>query len=184
MKITPEVVRKLLDYDSKSGEMIWRERPNEMFASTSSAKSWNIRYSGVLAGNETVTGKAGIHYIIIRLFGRNYRAHRIAWAHWYGYFPVGLIDRIDGDGTNNRINNLRYVSNGENCRNSRLYRRNTSGICGVSFSGNTSKWRASIQKDGQRDSLGSFDSLFEAACARKSAELRLGFSERHGKRAT
>ena len=77
-----------------------------------------------------------------------------------------------------RINNeLGYFP--ENCcwadkytqaHNRRERKTNTSGICGVSFHKTKLRWYVAIQRFGDRQPLGSYLTLFEAACARKSAE--------------
>ena len=60
--------------------------------------------------------------------------HRVVWAHCYGRFPTGQLDHINGVKTDNRIENLREVTDSENKRNM-LYRwkpnKDTSvpGVC-------------------------------------------------------
>lgn len=179
--VNANIVRELFDYISSSGELVWKKRPVGSFKSQAAAKRWNQRYPGKVAGTVFVTGKAGIPYRYINIGSSKFKAHRLAWAHYYGVMPIGDIDHIDGNGINNRIENLRRVDQGENSRNARLYKRNKSGVCGVYLQARSGCWRASIQKDGYRESLGSHCDFFEAVCARKSAERRLGFSERHGR---
>lgn len=65
------------------------------------------------------------------------------------------VDHRDVNGLNNRRANLRQASRSNNKANSRLSRRNTSGLKGVCRSG--AKWRAGIRKNGKHISLGYFD---------------------------
>jgi hypothetical protein len=60
---------------------------------------------------------------------KTYYAHRVVWALHYGKFPNGVIDHIDGDPCNNRLENLRSVSQSENNTNRRTpLGHNSNGI--------------------------------------------------------
>ena len=124
-------------------------------------------------------------YLMVR-FRRNgcqvgYLAHRVAWLLYYGIDPgANEIDHIDQDPINNRIGNLRLVNSRENSMNRRKRSDNTSGITGVSWHKSADKWQVQISDCGERQ-YHFFDDKFEAICARKSAENRLGYHENHGK---
>ena len=139
-------VKALLDYDAINGLLIWR-----------------VNYPRVKAGQE-----AGYllqrGYVGIRIGGCEYKAHRIAWLHYYGEWPKGDIDHIDHDKTNNRIGNLRDVSRMVNTQNKRKARADsTTGLLGVSRNG--SGFKASIQINGKRKSLGTYRTPDEAYAA-------------------
>jgi hypothetical protein len=69
-----------------------------------------------LAGKPSgATDKQG--YICVRVQGKAYKAHRIAWALHYGKWPEKDLDHINHKVTDNRIENLREVTNRENCLN-------------------------------------------------------------------
>jgi hypothetical protein len=87
---------------------------------------------------------------------------------------VPLIDHSDGNGLNNKRENLRSASNGENVCNQRKRR----GTCSSRFKGVTwhrqaKKWRAFITANGQGVSLGVFDDEADAACAYDAAAIKL-----------
>lgn len=85
-------------------------------------------------------------------------ASRLAWLYVHGEWPNGQIDHINGDHTDNRIANLRVLSNAENCRNkSRARKTNSSGLLGVSHDKRVGKYRARIMVDGRMTSLGYYD---------------------------
>jgi len=98
----------------------------------------------------------------------------------YGDWPTGEIDHIDGNGLNNRINNLRDVSRSINAKNISRLKNNTSGRVGVTWDKERSKWSAQSKKNGKCVHLGRFDLLEDAACSRKEYERLNGFTKRHG----
>ena len=159
-----ELLHKLLRYEPETGKLYWiSDRRN--------AKA------GDEVGSQRKDG-----YLNVVALGRSYLAHRLAWFLYYGDYPNGQLDHINGIRVDNRILNLRVVFPFENNRNQKRNRRNTSGVCGVSWFKRTLKWRATIQDDNYRfKHLGYFDTLEEAAKARKEAEEKYGFHENHGR---
>lgn len=78
--------------------------------------------------------------------------------------PKGIIvDHINGDGLDNRRENLRFATNSENMQNSRLQKNNTSGYKGVYWDRGRNKWIVRIKVNGRRLNLGYFDDPKEAA---------------------
>jgi hypothetical protein len=75
----------------------------------------------------------------------------------YGQWPRRGIDHVNGDGTDNRLENLREANQSQNGANRRLTSKNTSGFKGVSFAKQAKRWRAGIQVGGRRKHLGYFD---------------------------
>lgn len=106
--------------------------------------------------------------------------HRAVWIMHNGPIPEGkVINHINGIPGDDRIENLEVVSQKENASIKRVNKNinNVSGITGVTYCSERAKWRASIMVDHRAINLGRYESLFEACCARKSAEnrRRLGF---------
>jgi hypothetical protein len=94
----------------------------------------------------------------------------------YGNFPAGFLDHINGDGTDNRIKNLREVTNVENLQAStRIPKHNTSGFKGVYFNKKTKKWVAGISLEDKRRYLGSFDSPDDAYQCYLDAKSKMHF---------
>ncbi len=79
-------------------------------------------------------------------------------------------DHVNGDGLDNRRENLRLASPLENGRNRRIGRNNTSGVTGVYWDKVNSKWVAFIKTANKPVYLGRFDELEDAAQARQTAE--------------
>jgi hypothetical protein len=93
-------------------------------------------------------------YRQIKIDGKMYQEHRLVWWYVHGYFPLNSIDHINGIRSDNRISNLREATSAENCQNRGKYKSNSSGLVGVSFFKPTGKWKAQIQKDGNKIHLG------------------------------
>lgn len=72
------------------------------------------------------------------------------------------VDHIDGNGLNNRRDNLRVATRAGNKRNSRRPSNNTSGYKGVSWRKRESLWTASICCNGKQMHLGYFSSAEDA----------------------
>lgn len=180
---SPELLRKLLRYDPDTGNLFWRNRDASFFetgkqTAMHNCAAWNGRY----ANTEAFTSIRNDGYKHGQIFNKTYKAHRIAWALYHGAWPKECIDHINGNPMDNRIKNLRDVSKSKNQRNAAMSSNNTSGVCGVNWDKRDNKWVARIALGNNRKRLGSFESIQDAAAARKIAEIEHGFTERHGKR--
>lgn len=76
-----------------------------------------------------------------------------------------LVDHKDGDGLNNQKANLRICSLRENCRNSKLSTRNTSGYKGVNWNNQKVMWRAELRFNYKVICLGHYHAKEEAHIA-------------------
>jgi len=92
----------------------------------------------------------------------------VAWSLANGYSDDLTIDRKDNDG-NYEPSNCRWTDNFTQGANKRQRCDNTSGFVGVDFDEATQKWRARIQRRGERMHLGCFDVIEDAVKARKAA---------------
>ena len=173
---TPETLRQLLRYEPESGKLFWRERPEQAFATPRAARTWNGRY----AGKPAFTANDGHGYYCGAVNYRCFKAHRIAWAIYHGEWPPMHIDHLNGDRSDNRIENLRAVERVENQRNCKRHSTNTSGQMGVCWHARAGKWCAYIE-DEKRIHLGLFERKADAIAARKAAEVRCLYHENHGR---
>lgn len=139
--LTCEVVKNLLTYDEATGDFYWKVKP-----------SGPVK-AGSKAGVITPYG-----YVMIRIFGRKYCAHRLAWLYVNGEWPSKYIDHINGQRSDNRIANLRQATKGENSQNTYKPRRNNkSKFLGVSLHKSSNKWVAQISIDYKKINLGLFE---------------------------
>ena len=82
------------------------------------------------------------------------------------------VDHINKNTLDNRIENLRFVTNQENGFNRKLGKNNTSGIMGVEWNKQKSKWGAKIKVDYLVRYLGAFDDINDAIVARLRGEKK------------
>jgi hypothetical protein len=114
--------------------------------------------------------------------GKRFKVHKVAWLLFYGNIPDGQIDHINGNRSDNRISNLRSVSNLENHRNMKKFSTNKSGVVGVSWSNERQKWIATITVKRKVIQLGRYLSFDNAVSVRKAAEKQYCFHNNHGMR--
>lgn len=176
---SPSELHKYLSYDPETGELTWLARTPEMFedGGLRSAEAKCRAFNSKLAGKEFGTNSHGYRRGFVA--GCHLQGHWFIWALYYGKWPDGEIDHINGVRSDNRIINLRDVTVSENQRNRIKSDRNTSGACGV-CSTRSGKWRAQIVVHKKNLSLGTYSHKFDAVLARLQAERRHGFSIRHG----
>ena len=182
-----ELMRRLFKYDPKTGLIYARERSPQDFYDTGSGSSfvsaegaaikYNIERSGRLAFNRIFRGKRSTcNYFrgasAYRGVQKTLFAHRVAFFLYHGLYPQwpNSVDHINRDGCDNRIENLREVTAKEQSANTGLSKANTSGVKGVSFLKGRNKWRASINLEGKKVNLGTFNTLQEAVTARQAGE--------------
>jgi len=93
-------------------------------------------------------------------------AHRLVWALVHKRWPTGDIDHINGNRSDNRLENLRDVSVPLNRQNLRgPYKNSKSELLGASWSKAMKRWTARIHYAGKHHFLGYFDSAEEAHAA-------------------
>ena len=149
-----DLLEGLLYYESETGEVRW-------------VKSRGSKKAGSKAGSLNQNG-----YLIVQVNKRLCYLHRLAWVlyHREELTPDEIIDHIDGDKTNNRIDNLRKVTHSENNLN-RTYKPNISGFRGVSYNKNGKK---KFQVKLGFDYFGCYETAEEANEVRQRVERERG----------
>jgi len=154
-KLTQKGLKEVLNYDSGTGVFLW-------------VVSTRRKPAGERAGSARADG-----YRSIGLGGVRYLEHRLAFLYVYGRWPSGHLDHINGDTSDNRIDNLRECTPWENLQNRAASRKSTTGLLGVSFHKLRQKWRATIGLQGRQVHLGLFTSKEEAYEAYLAAKSRM-----------
>lgn len=156
--LTAERLRELLHYDADNG----------VFTRLISSGA-NRAHAGDIAGGISAQG-----YVYIRVDGKKYKAHRLAFLHTYGRWPTDQIDHIDGDRANNRIANLREATNSENRQNlKQSHQNNKSTLLGVSLNSKKGKFIAQISVNKRIRYLGIFPTAELAHAAYLAAKSQL-----------
>lgn len=152
--LTQQRLRELLHYDPNTGIFTWR------------VARGNIK-SGATAGSAAY----GHGYRVIKLDGRAYLAHRLAWLYVHGAFPVAEVDHINGVVSDNRVSNLRPAELKQNRRNRRAKRGTRTGLKGVTYiPRNTIRpYQARIYVDGRSIFLGNYSTASGAHAAYAAA---------------
>jgi hypothetical protein len=84
--------------------------------------------------------------------------------------PGEIIDHINGDPSDNRKENLRIVTQSQNCKNLTTKRsNNSSGYKGVSWDSRKGKWMAKITVNYKAIYLGMYENKHDAAKAYNDA---------------
>ncbi|AUR93247.1 DNA-binding domain protein [Vibrio phage 1.186.O._10N.286.49.E3] len=175
-----DYLARCFSYCDSDGSLTWKARPTSHFPDSRASKIWNTKYSGKLAGR-TYKNKNGKCYKDVSISNSSYQQHRIVYILHNGTIEKEMqIDHINGDSTDNRIENLRLVDGFENHKNTRRHSNNTSGVTGVSWHSQAGKWNPRIQVDNKYISLGLFSDFSKAVKARKEAEVKYGFHNNHG----
>jgi hypothetical protein len=147
--LTQNRVKEIFDYDS-NGYLIWKIK-----------KADHVQI-GSKAGGLANTG-----YMDVRFDYKLYLCHRVIFLWHHGWLPK-IIDHIDNDKTNNKIENLRAATSSQNGANSKARKNNTSGVKGISYVSQSNRWHAYINKDRKRTNLGYFKSFEDAKIAVQS----------------
>jgi hypothetical protein len=117
------------------------------------------------------------NYHRYQIAGKRYRVHRMIWILHYGSIPKDyIIDHINQIKIDNRIENLRLVTNSENQMNRSKQKNNKSGYKGVYL--DRGRYRSLIQYHGNRIHIGYYDNKEDAARAydNKAKELHGEFA--------
>jgi hypothetical protein len=124
---------------------------------------WRVSVGRAAAGMRAGANKAG--YRRIKIDGRDYFEHQLAWLYVHGVWPLMHIDHVNRDKSDNRLCNLRLATMTQNQGNAGARRDNKLGVKGVDYREKWGKWQARIHKQGKTHRLGSFDTPEEASAA-------------------
>ena len=134
-----ELAHSLFEY--KDGDLYWKENPGPQ-------KRDSLKTGCVGAGG----------YIYTNYKKTQYKHHRLIFLMHHGYLPE-MVDHIDGDKTNNRIENLRACTRTQNLLNSKKPVSNTSGIKNVWWRKTRGKWEVKFKVNKVVKYFGLYDDL-------------------------
>lgn len=150
-------IKGIFFYDELNGNLIWKQ------------KFKNIEIGDVAGGLDDKG------YRVIQVNNKQWKAHRLVWEWHNGYTPENDIDHINKIRHDNRIENLREVSNQCNQRNKNVSKTNTSGVAGVTWNRFRNKWQSQIKVNFKQIYLGRYTDFNDAVTARHKAEVEHGW---------
>ena len=160
--LTVDLLNELCTYDKETGKLYWK-----------------AARQGVTVGKEIGTVDTN-GYRVLTINGKMYKTHRIVFLMHKGYLPA-ILDHIDGDGLNNRLENLRPASYNQNQHNRKLNNNNKTGFKGVSYNVKEKAFKANINHQGRRIGLGGYSTPEEADKVVRAAREELhGNFANHG----
>lgn len=127
--------------------------------------------AGSIAGDPDGKG-----YLRLRIDGKRYLAHRVAWFYMTGEWPVGEVDHKNLKRQENWWDNLRLADAQSNKWNRGAYSNNISGLKGAHYNRANRNWGAHIRIDGKNIHIGVFSSP-EAAHAAYMEKAQEAFGE-------
>jgi hypothetical protein len=138
-EIDPDYLRYLFEY--KDGHLYWKDTPRRHAT------------KGKKAGRQTPNG-----YITVEIDGTPYQEHRLIWSYHNGDADM-MIDHIDGNRSNNKIENLRLCTRVQNSHNRKRCSRNTTGVKGIRVRPDNGKYEVRITVNKKRFVFGSYRDL-------------------------
>ena len=148
-ELTAVRVRELLHYNSETGIFTWKV----------GGGGW--RRIGAQAGNLNNRG-----YLRIKIDGRDYAAHRLAWLYAHGEWPKGHLDHVNRVKADNRMSNLRLATRSQNRMNA--VGKSSTGFKGVYWNKSAGKFLVKLQVNGKQIYRGLFttaEKAHKAYCA-------------------
>lgn len=159
--MSQDYLKSILDYNPTTGAFTWKEKRNSFGGKAK---------KGAPAGGLIKHGYHGI-----RIDGKLYPSHRLAWLYVYGVMPICELDHIDTRKSNNAIDNLREVVHAWNAMNTSFRSNNTSGIRGVYYNKRVNLWEAKLTLGYKEKHLGYHKDFDDAVCARLAGEQCVGW---------
>lgn len=158
-ELTQQRLHELLRYNPATGDFYWKVQTNSR------------ALVGMVAGKNSISGPPNNGYKVINVDKKTYRAHNLVWFYFHGTWPTKVLDHINGNPLDNRIENLRDVTRQQNSWNLQKAKRNSkSGYLGVCWRPTKKKWKAEIRINGKKVWLGHFDTAQEASDAYQRAK--------------
>jgi hypothetical protein len=159
-------LHELFDY-REDGHLLRKIKPN--------SKANKLSPIGEPAGTITDRG-----YRVLQVEGKLHKVHNLIYIFHHGKIPKNqIIDHIDGDPDNNRIENLRSVTISQNMCNRKMPKHNKSGVKGVCWNKYRNKWTVGITHNKKKIYGGLYDNLDEATA--KIKELRAFYHKEYGR---
>lgn len=153
---------KQLRYDSETGQLFWTRKRANNIDLTKPAGS--------------VNGKGYVNIGITVDSGKkwSFKAHTLVWRVVTGTWPDKQLDHVNRNRVDNRIENLRLVTDQENKMNKGVQINNALGLQNIVMHGNS--YRVQVMLYGKFITSKTFRTLEQAIAHRDAIRLQYGFS--------
>lgn len=142
---------------------------------------WKVSRGRIKIGDEA--GSLTHGYLEIGLYGSSYKVHRIIAKMFFDEFDESLlIDHQNGIKNDNRLSNLRMVSNQENLKNQGFRSNNKSGYVGICWYERYGMWKVQTMVNGKQIYGGRYLDINDAIKARDELYKKHGFHPNHGRK--
>lgn len=158
--ITQDYLKQKFTYDGAN--LVWKD----------------TRFTSKIGKKAGTTTFAGYRQIAVDKI--SVREHRLVFMYVHGYMPKE-IDHINGNRSDNRIENLRDCTATINNRNSKTPNTNQTGIKGVFWDNSRNKWHGRVWADGKFAFSKCYEKFEDAVQAvREARQLHHGEYANHG----
>lgn len=161
--LTVEELKKTFDYDPE-GYLVWKStRPADHFKNVRGHTVYLTHYAGKRAGKVAINEEYDKRCTVLTYKGTVYKfgCHQLIFFYHHGYVPE-LIDHIDGNYLNNKIENLQPLNNQLNATKAGMFSHNTSGYRGVRYNRRDDRWIVNIKVDGKGYHCGQYKCIHYA----------------------
>lgn len=172
-----DYLKSIFSYCKETGILTRKPRPREHFSSDRTFNMYNDTYAG-----SPVSVKNELGYLMAIVDKKRYRAHRLVWIMEFGEIDESMVvDHINGIVDDNRLDNLRICTHGQNLRN--MKKKKTDLPLGVYFDKSRNAYKASVGLgETGKAVFKRFKTVEAAVLWRDSATKELGYHELHGKK--
>ena len=146
----------------------------QAFTYDSGVLRWKVAHGRRGRAGEVAGSKGPEGYVKIKWNRRLYQAHRLIFAFHYSWMPEE-VDHINGNRSDNRIENLRAATKSLNQLNAKLRVDSRSGVKGVHWCERDQRWVATVRQNRKIVYQRYFRNLDDAAQAVQKARV-----EAHG----
>jgi hypothetical protein len=155
--------------------MITKKFLHEIFDYKNGCLYWKVKFSRKINIGQKAGCDMGNNYFKIVINKKKYLSHRLIYLYHYGYMPE-VVDHINKNSTDNRIENLREATFQQNQYNRKLNKNSSTGIKNVYWNKKTNKWSVRFTIEKKLKHFGCFDNFESAKLI--SQEIR---NKYHGK---
>lgn len=144
-RLTHKELLRLVSYDPNTGSF-----------------SANVARGSLSAGRVISVDPEKNGYVRLRVNGKGYLAHRLAWFYTHAVWPPVQIDHINCDKQDNRICNLRLATSSQNHGNRMKPKGYSAPLKGAHWNRFRNYWQSYIRVNGKSFFLGRFETAIEA----------------------